>query len=165
MVLVWWYVWYSNKKNIIYIYIYPFETGRRWSCEWAHYIYENVCIMLTSQYFIIKILIIPRLKYHHLIMRDLIQLILTWHLFVVKVLIQPFAFVKGEWWQRVKWQQTINAWDISGIFVLFKWTELMPDMNVYEMRKLSRQIRVFWCSEVVMSIAEHQWVKQNIWKS
>ena len=76
--------------------------------------------------------------------RDVIQLILRWYLFVVKVL---------------------NAWDINNIFVLFKWTELMPDMNVYEMRKLSRQICVFWCSGAVMSIAKHQWVKQNIWMS
>ena len=145
--------------------IYPLETGRHWRCEWAHYICENMRLMLTSQYFNIKIWIVPRLKCHHSMMRDLIQLILIWHLFVVKVLIQSFAFVKGEWWQSVKWQQAINAWDIIGIFVLFKWTELMPDMNVYEMRKLSRQICVFWCIGAVMNIAEHQWVKQNIWKS
>ena len=73
------------------------QTGRHWRCEWAHHISKNA--ILTSQYFIIKICIISKTNYHLLMMRDLIQVILRWHIFVMKGLTQPFAFMKGEWLQ------------------------------------------------------------------
>ena len=122
-------------------------------------------VMLTSQYIIINIWIIPILNYDILMMKELTHVIhVSWH-FVVKELIQTFAFIKGNWQQRVKWEQTIIACNIIGILALSKSNELMLDGSVYEMRKLSRYSCVFWCSGVVMSIVKHQWVNRQTWMS